>query len=312
MEDDRKIAARVAALTHRYGRDVALDGVALEIPAGRNVGLIGPDGVGKSTLMGLLAGARKIQTGQVNVLGANLINERLRRVVGPRIAYMPQGLGSNLYADLSIAENLTFFGRLYGLTRSEREARIWKLTAATGLLAFLDRPARKLSGGMKRRLGIAQTLIGDPPHLVVDEPTSGLDPEERIRFRNLLSDLSGQDRIILLSTHIVGDISSTCETIALMDLGRIIFHGPPDDLVDSARGKVWTISTGYEDLDSWKERFPVISTVPSENGYELRIVAENPDTPEAKPAEPNLEDAYIHYMQKAVSGHLSGAYEKKE
>jgi ribosome-dependent ATPase len=119
MEDDRKIAARVAALTHRYGRDVALDGVALEIPAGRNVGLIGPDGVGKSTLMGLLAGARKIQTGQVNVLGANLINERLRRVVGPRIAYMPQGLGSNLYADLSIAENLTFFGRLYGLTRSE-------------------------------------------------------------------------------------------------------------------------------------------------------------------------------------------------
>ena len=169
----------------------------------------------------------------------------------------------------------------------------------------------KLSGGMKRRLGVAQTLIGDPPLLVVDEPTVGLDPEERIRFRNLLSDLTTQDRIILLSTHIVGDISSTCETIAIMDLGRIIFCGPPADLVESARGKVWTISTGYEDLDSWKERFPVISTVPSENGYELRIVAEDPDTPEAILTEPNLEDAYIHYMQKAAAGHLSGLFEKR-
>jgi ABC-type multidrug transport system ATPase subunit len=146
----------------------------------------------------------------------------------------------------------------------------------------------------------------------VDEPTVGLDPEERIRFRNLLSDLSAQDRIILLSTHIVGDISSTCENIALMDLGRIIFNGPPTDLVDNARGKVWTISTGHEDLDSWKERFPVISTVPSESGYELRIVAENPDAPEAIPAEPNLEDAYIHYMQQAASGHLTGAFENKD
>jgi ABC-type multidrug transport system ATPase subunit len=110
--------------------------------------------------------------------------------------------------------------------------------------------------------------------------------------------LTAQDRIILLSTHIVGDISSTCETIALMDLGRVIFHGPPADLVDRARGKVWTISTDHEELDSWKERFPVISTVPSESGYELRIVAEDPDTSAAVPAEPNLEDAYIHYMQK--------------
>jgi ABC-type multidrug transport system ATPase subunit len=165
---------------------------------------------------------------------------------------------------------------------------------------------------MKRRLGVAQTLIGDPPLLVVDEPTVGLDPEERIRFRNLLSDLSAQDRIILLSTHIVGDISSTCENIALMDLGRIIFKGPPADLVDKARGKVWTISTGHEDLDRWKERFPVISTVPSERGYELRIVAENPDALEAIPAEPNLEDAYIHYIQQAASGHLTGLFDNKE
>ena len=114
-------------------------------------------------------------------------------------------------------------------------------------------------------------------------PLSGWYPGRADPLPNLLSDLTTQDRVILLSTHIVGDISSTCETIALMDLGRIIFHGPPSELVGQSPGKVWTITTGHEDLDSWKERFPVISTVPSENGYELRIVAENPDTPEGGP-----------------------------
>ena len=233
--------------------------------------------------------------------------EVLHAVQG-EIGYLPQEF--SVFAKLTVWEFMDYSACLNGImSKNRRRDRIDLLLESVGLFEARDRLTGKLSGGMKRRLGVAQTLIGDPPLLVVDEPTVGLDPEERIRFRNLLSDLSAQDRIILLSTHIVGDISSTCENIALMDLGRIIFHGPPAQLVGNARGKVWTISTGYEDLDSWKERFPVISTVPSESGYELRIVAENPDTQEAIPAEPNLEDAYIHYMQKAASGHLSGMFE---
>ena len=259
--------------------------------------------------MRILVTLLKPTSGQVTVNDLDIRNNRkeIRRQIG----YLPQDF--SVFAKLTVWEFMDYSACLNGiLSKNQRRDRIDLLLETVGLFEARDRLTGKLSGGMKRRLGIAQTLIGDPPVLVVDEPTAGLDPEERIRFRNLLSDLSAQDRIILLSTHIVGDISSTCENIGLMDLGRIVFHGPPDDLVDSARGKVWTISTGYEGLDSWKERFPVISTGPSENGYELRIVAENPDTLEAKPAEPNLEDAYIHYMQKAASGHLSGAFEKKE
>ncbi len=275
MEDDRKIAARVAALTHRYGRDVALDGVALEIPAGRNVGLIGPDGVGKSTLMGLLAGARKIQTGQVNVLGANLINERRRRVVGPRIAYMPQGLGSNLYADLSIAENLTFFGRLYGQTRSEREARIWKLTTATGLLAFLDRPARKLSGGMKQKLGLCCALIHEPDFLILDEPTTGVDPLSRQQFWQLIRSIKA-DRpgmTLLISTAYMEE-ADAFDLLVAMDAGRIIGTGSPADLM--ARTGAGDLEGAYVALlpDSKRGRGESFSIPPRKRMHEeVAIVA---------------------------------------
>jgi ribosome-dependent ATPase len=275
MEDDRKIAARVAALTHRYGRYVALDGVALEIPSGRNVGLIGPDGVGKSTLMGLLAGARKIQTGQVNVLGANLINERRRRVVGPRIAYMPQGLGSNLYADLSIAENLTFFGRLYGQTRSEREVRIWKLTAATGLLAFLDRPARKLSGGMKQKLGLCCALIHEPDFLILDEPTTGVDPLSRQQFWQLIRSIKA-DRpgmTLLVSTAYMEE-ADAFDLLVAMDAGRIIGTGSPADLM--ARTGASDLEGAYVALlpDSKRGRGESFSIPPRKRMHEeVAIVA---------------------------------------
>ncbi len=299
----------VSQLSKRYpGGKLALKDIDLDIPKGL-FGLLGPNGAGKTTLMRILVTLLKPTSGQVTVNDLDI--RKNRKEIRQQIGYLPQDF--SVFAKLTVWEFMDYSACLNGiLSKNQRRDRIDLLLETVGLFETRDRLTGKLSGGMKRRLGIAQTLIGDPPLLVVDEPTAGLDPEERIRFRNLLSDLSAQDRIILLSTHIVGDISSTCENIALMDLGRIIFHGPPADLVDSARGKVWTISTGYEDLDSWKERFPVISTVPSESGYELRIVAENPDTPEAMPAEPNLEDAYIHYMQKAASGRLSGVFENKE
>ncbi len=298
----------ISQLSKRYNSGkLALKNIDLEIPKGL-FGLLGPNGAGKTTLMRILVTLLKPTSGQVKVNDLDI--RKNRKEIRRQIGYLPQDF--SVFAKLTVWEFMDYSACLNGiLSKNQRRDRIDLLLETVGLFEARDRLTGKLSGGMKRRLGVAQTLIGDPPLLVVDEPTVGLDPEERIRFRNLLSDLSTQDRIILLSTHIVGDISSTCENIALMDLGRIIFHGPPAELVDSARGKVWTISTGYEDLDSWKERFPVISTVPSENGYELRIVAENPDAPEAKPAEPNLEDAYIHYMQKAASGRLSEVFENK-
>ena len=296
----------ISQLSKRYpGGKLALKDIDLDIPKGL-FGLLGPNGAGKTTLMRILVTLLKPSSGRVKVNDLDI--RKNRKEIRRQIGYLPQDF--SVFARLTVWEFMDYSACLNGiLSKNKRRDRIDLLLETVGLFEARDRLTGKLSGGMKRRLGIAQTLIGDPPLLVVDEPTVGLDPEERIRFRNLLSDLSAQDRIILLSTHIVGDISSTCETIALMDQGRIIFHGPPADLVESARGKVWTVSTGYEDLDSWKERFPVISTIPSENGYELRIVAENPDTPEAIPAEPNLEDAYIHYMQKAASGHLSGKFQ---
>jgi len=299
----------VSQLSKRYsGGKLALKDIDLDIPKGL-FGLLGPNGAGKTTLMRILVTLLKPTSGQVMVNDLDI--RKNRKEIRRQIGYLPQDF--SVFARLTVWEFMDYSACLNGiLSKNKRRDRIDLLLESVGLFEARDRLTGKLSGGMKRRLGVAQTLIGDPPLLVVDEPTVGLDPEERIRFRNLLSDLSAQDRIILLSTHIVGDISSTCENIALMDLGRIIFNGPPADLVDNARGKVWTISTGHEDLDSWKERFPVISTVPSESGYELRIVAENPDAPEAIPAEPNLEDAYIHYMQQAASGHLTGAFENKE
>ena len=299
----------VSQLSKRYpGGKLALKNIDMDIANGL-FGLLGPNGAGKTTLMRILVTLLKPTSGQVTVNGLDI--RRNRKEIRRQIGYLPQDF--SVFAKLTVWEFMDYSACLNGiLSKNKRRDRIDLLLESVGLFEARDRLTGKLSGGMKRRLGVAQTLIGDPPLLIVDEPTVGLDPEERIRFRNLLSDLSAQDRIILLSTHIVGDISSTCENIALMDLGRIVFHGPPADLVDNARGKVWTISTGHEDLDSWKERFPVISTVPSERGYELRIVAENPDAPEATPAEPNLEDAYIHYMQQAASDRLSGIFENKE
>jgi ABC-type multidrug transport system ATPase subunit len=184
--------------------------------------------------------------------------------------------------------------------RRERADRVDRLLDQVGLFDVRDRQASKLSGGMKRRLGIAQTLIGEPSIMVVDEPTVGLDPQERLRFRNLLADLARGEIVIILSTHIVGDISSTCTDVALLNEGEIVFKGSPDELVDAARGKVWKVVASHDELDDLKERFAVVSTVPDADGYEVRLVAANfpgRDAANAEEADPNLEDAYIHYMQ---------------
>ena len=170
---------RLIDVHHRYADTRAADALTLDLPAGRMIGFIGPDGVGKSTWLGLIAGARRIQRGTVEVLGGDMADARHRARVCPRIAYMPQGLGKNLYPTLSVFENIDFFGRLFGQSAAERARRIAELLAATGMTAFAERPANKLSGGMKQKLGLCCALIHDPDLLILDEPTTGVDPLTR-------------------------------------------------------------------------------------------------------------------------------------
>ncbi|MDA3859503.1 MAG: ribosome-associated ATPase/putative transporter RbbA [Roseovarius sp.] len=223
--------ARITAVSHRYGKVTALDDLTLSIPAGRMVGVLGPDGVGKSTLMGLVSGAKRLQTGRIETLGGDMSSARHRAETGRRIAFMPQGLGKNLYHDLSIRENLEFFGKLFGQGRAERAARIERLTRATGLASFLDRPAGKLSGGMKQKLGLCAALIHDPDFLLLDEPTTGVDPLSRRQFWDLI-DTIRNDRpgmSVLVSTAYMEEAERFEHLIAMND-GNVLAEASPADL----------------------------------------------------------------------------------
>ncbi|WP_417281112.1 ribosome-associated ATPase/putative transporter RbbA [Celeribacter sp.] len=226
-----KYVARLNAVSHRYKAVFALDDVTLDIPAGKVVGLIGPDGVGKSTFLGLLAGVRKAQAGEVTVLGHDMRDASARSTLGARIAYMPQGLGKNLYPTLSVRENLDFFGRLFGQKQAERRERIAMLTEATGLAPFLDRPAGKLSGGMKQKLGLCAALIHDPDLLILDEPTTGVDPLSRRQFWELIdrirAKLTGMS--VLVATAYMEE-AERFEWLAAMNDGKVIAIGSPEDI----------------------------------------------------------------------------------
>lgn len=214
------------------GKTRALDAITLDLPAGCLVGLIGPDGVGKSSLLSLIAGARAVQEGTVEVLGANLAKARERSAVGPRIAYMPQGLGRNLYPTLSVQENIDFFGRLFGHDRAERERRIAELVTRTGLAPFTDRPAAKLSGGMKQKLGLCCALIHDPDLLILDEPTTGVDPLSRRQFWDLIASIRANrpGMSVVVATAYMEEAAGF-DSLVAMDAGRVIATGTPADLL---------------------------------------------------------------------------------
>lgn len=217
----------------RYRDVIALDGIDLDIPAGRMVGLIGPDGVGKSSLLSLLAGVRIIQEGTVEVLGGDMASKAHRKLVCPRIAYMPQGLGKNLYPTLSVEENLQFFARLFGHDAPERRQRIDELTQATGLFKFLARPAGKLSGGMKQKLGLCCALIHDPDFLILDEPTTGVDPLARAQFWDLIerirADRPGMS-VIVATAYM--DEAQRFDWLAAIDDGKVLATGTPKELLE--------------------------------------------------------------------------------
>jgi len=229
--DTDAFVARVRGVSQQYGKAVALDDVSIDIPAQKMIGLIGPDGVGKSTLLGMLAGVRKIQTGQIEVLGGDIADPRFRNDISARVAYLPQGLGKNLYPTLSIFENVDFFGRLFGQSREEREWRIDDLLASTDLTRFRDRPAGKLSGGMKQKLGLCCSLIHDPDLLILDEPTTGVDPLARRQFWELI------DRIrirrpsmsVLVATAYM-DEAEGFEWLIAMNAGQVMATGTAEEL----------------------------------------------------------------------------------
>jgi ribosome-dependent ATPase len=224
--------ARLTGVSHRYGRILALDEVDLEVPSGCTVGLVGPDGVGKSTLLALTSGVREIQTGKVEVLGGNMASQKHRAATRPRVAYMPQGLGRNLYPTLSVFENVDFFGRLFGYSRKERASRIDELLSSTGLTEFAGRSAGKLSGGMKQKLGLCCSLIHDPDLLILDEPTTGVDPLSRRQFWRLIQKIrerrSGMS--VLVATAYM-DEAKRFDWLVAMNDGRVLATGAPAEIL---------------------------------------------------------------------------------
>lgn len=263
---DGSVIARLEHVSHRYGGTRALDDVSLDLPAGRMVGVIGPDGVGKSTLLALVAGVRRIQTGRVTVLDGDMAERRHRTREAARIAYMPQGLGRNLYPTLSVFENIDFHGRLFGQGASERRRRITDLLTATGLDPFEDRPAGKLSGGMKQKLSLCCALIHDPDLLILDEPTTGVDPLSRGQFWELIGSIrAGRPGMSVIVATAYMDEASRFERLIAMDDGHVIASGSPADLL--AR-------TGKPDMEA-----AFIALLPPEKQAQHRPVVLKPRPP---------------------------------
>ncbi len=275
----------------------AVKGINLTIEEGM-FGLLGPNGAGKSSLMKVLVALMKPTSGEVLVNGEDI--QRQRKKLRSFLGYLPQDF--RFFTRLKTWEFLDYAGSLAGIrNRKERLAIVDELLDRVGLLESRDKKANKLSGGMKRRLGIAQALIGDPRIIVVDEPTTGLDPDERIRFRNILSDLSQNDVTIILSTHIVGDISSTCQGVALLNKGEMVFSGSPDELVKQAAGHVFNLSLTQEEYDSIKDSYHIISSIPSEKGWDAQVVADDVSGFNSQELEANLEHAYVYYMEHKIN-----------
>ena len=275
----------------------ALNNVQLEIENGM-FGLLGPNGAGKSSLMRILVTLMKPSQGKVMVNDLDLVKNRkeIRKMLG----YLPQDF--RFFSQLKTYEFLDYAARLAGMKSGKSRANaVDKMLEEVGLFEARDRQANRLSGGMKRRLGIAQALINDPKIIIVDEPTTGLDPEERIRFRNLLSTISTNDVIIILSTHIVGDISSTCNNMALLNQGELAFSGSPDELVAQSAGKVWLIKATEYEYQEINEKYPVISNVPTNEGWEIQVVADEINGYDGHNIDPNLEHAYVYFMESRLN-----------
>jgi ribosome-dependent ATPase len=241
------VIAKVEGVSHRYGKTLALDNVTLDIPAGQMIGMIGPDAAGKSTLLGLIAGVRVIQEGRVIVFGGNMADRAYRNSQIGRIAYMPQGLGSNLYPTLSVFENIDFHGRLFGLSHAERQRHMNELLKATSLDPFQNRPAGKLSGGMKQKLSLCCALIHDPDLLILDEPTTGVDPLSRRQFWELIGNMRARrpGMSVIVATAYM-DEAQQFDWLCAMYGGKVIASGKTSEILQKTGEK--TLEAAFIDL----------------------------------------------------------------
>jgi ABC-2 type transport system ATP-binding protein len=273
------------------GRVRALDDVSLTVPGGI-LGLLGANGAGKTTLMRLLTGLIRPDRGRITIGGHDMATAEGRLAVQRVLGYLPQDLG--MYPDLSAREFLDYVALLKGLDdRSSRRRRVGELLELVNLSDAADRKLRGYSGGMRRRVGIAQALLNDPELLIVDEPTAGLDPEERIRFRTLLSQLAG-NRTVLLSTHIVDDVAQTCTELAVLGWGRLIYRGTVRELAARAQGSVWSLTSD----GPVPTVGVVVSALAGAGTTSYRVVSATRPSPDADPVAPTLEDGYVALAQQ--------------
>ena len=288
------------------GGKKALKDLNLEIEPGM-FGLLGPNGAGKTTLMRIMTLLQSCTSGTIYFDDYDIAKDR--KAIRSMLGYLPQDF--RFFEKLKTWEFLDYGAGLAGIKGKQHRGEVVdEMLRKVGLFEVRDRWANRLSGGMKRRLGIAQAIIGNPKVIIVDEPTTGLDPEERIRFRNILSDISDKDSIIILSTHIVGDISSTCKKLALLNKGQLKFEGSPDDMIELAKGKVWEIFVTNDELQEIKEKYPIISTIPSDGGWEIQVVTERLDDYSGKPVTPNIEHAYVYFMDYLLKDKMDMYSEK--
>jgi ABC-2 type transport system ATP-binding protein len=281
----------ISHLSKQYRRDFwGLRDFDLELGPGVT-GLLGPNGAGKSTLMRMLATITRPTQGTVLWNGVDIIKspDVLRGVLG----YLPQDFG--IYPNLSGLEFLEYMAAIKGLDSRLARRRIEELLVLVNLVDAARRPLGGYSGGMKQRVGIAQALLNDPQLLIVDEPTVGLDPEERLRFRNLLSDLSGE-RIVLLSTHIVSDVEAIATEIVILNQGRSLQQAAPEKLLELLAGRVWQWTVPSTELPALKQKFIISSTVRRADGLQVRVVSASAPAPEAQPSPPSLEDVYLQLV----------------
>jgi len=278
-------------LGKQYRRDFwGLRDFSLEIKPGI-LGLLGPNGAGKSTFMRMLATITKPTDGKISWNDMDVIKspDILRAILG----YLPQDFG--VYPNLNAIEFLEYMAAIKGLSAAAAKKRIDELLQVLNLVEAAKRPLGGYSGGMRQRVGIAQALLNDPQLLIVDEPTVGLDPEERVRFRNLLSDLSGE-RIVILSTHIVSDVEATATHIALVNKGQLLRESAPEDLLKELDGKVWEWTVTSDELVVLKQKHILSGTIRRSDGVQVRVVSENKPDDHAQSIAPNLEDAYLYFI----------------
>ena len=282
-------------LSKNFGKKQALKHVNLQIESGM-FGLLGPNGAGKTTLMKVLTTWTKKSGGEVKV--CNIPVEQcvqVRRIIG----YLPQDF--SMYGNMKASEALDYLAVLSGMSKKERAVKVPEMLERVNLGEQQNTKVKAMSGGMKRRLGIAQAIIHDPKVIVVDEPTAGLDPEERVRFRNLLCEIA-KDRIVILSTHIVGDIEATCENIAVLNQGEILFRGKVSQLLEAVKGKVYMAKVSAMELPSIREKFLVTGILTNGSSANIKIISEEPPMKDAELTGPDVEDAYM-YLMRQTAGH---------